>query len=71
MRPGTIPPGATGIAKLIEETAPAAATAPQAEAEASQLPPGWVQELDPSSGRAYYVNHSQKKFSWAAPTIKK
>jgi len=31
------------------------------------LPPGWVTEVDPSSGRTYYVNHSLKTFSWARP----
>jgi len=31
------------------------------------LPPGWVVEVDPSSGRTYYVNHTLKTFSWAQP----
>ena len=31
------------------------------------LPPGWVVEVDPSTGRTYYVNHHLKTFSWARP----
>lgn len=31
------------------------------------LPPGWVVEVDPSSRRTYYVNHTLKTFSWARP----
>jgi len=31
------------------------------------LPPGWVVEVDPSTGRTYYVNHTLKTFSWARP----
>ena len=31
------------------------------------LPAGWVVEVDPSSGRTYYVNHTLKTFSWARP----
>jgi hypothetical protein len=34
------------------------------------LPPGWVVEVDPSSGRTYYVNHTLKTFSWARPASK-
>jgi hypothetical protein len=31
------------------------------------LPPGWAQELDPSSGRIYFVNHNLKTFCWNRP----
>ena len=31
------------------------------------LPPGWVVEVDSSTGRTYYVNHTLKTFSWARP----
>jgi len=31
------------------------------------LPPGWVTEVDSSSGRTYFVNHALKTFSWARP----
>ena len=32
-----------------------------------ELPPGWIQELDPSSGRIYFVNHELKTFCWNRP----
>ena len=67
MRPGTIPPDATGIAKLISD-GNARTRGGGAAAEEVQLPPGWVQETDPSSGRVYYVNHTLKTFSWARPS---
>jgi hypothetical protein len=46
---------------------PAVAAAAAAAGDDVQLPPGWVQETDPSSGRVYYVNHNLKTFSWARP----
>jgi len=41
--------------------------APKLEQDKIVLPTGWVVEMDPSSGRTYYVNHTLKTFSWARP----
>lgn len=40
---------------------------PPANPEKVLLPPGWVVEVDPTTGRTYYVNHTLKTFSWARP----
>ena len=32
-----------------------------------ELPDGWIEELDPSSGRKYYYNHASGEVSWERP----
>ncbi len=37
--------------------------------EALDLPPGWVQEVDPSSGKPYYYNEVEKITTWERPSV--
>jgi len=38
-----------------------------APAPAAELPPGWEEMKDPSSGRTFYVNHNTKSTTWDRP----
>ena len=50
-----------------EESEPLTETgAPQEE---SVLPPGWVESVDPASGRPFYYNESSGESSWERPTV--
>ena len=35
---------------------------------ATQLPPAWKENFDPSSARKYYVNHQTRQTSWTLPS---
>jgi len=35
--------------------------------QAAELPPGWEEMKDPSSGRTFYVNHNTKSTTWDRP----
>lgn len=37
--------------------------------QATPLPPGWVQTIDPSSGRMYYANATTGESSWEVPQL--
>jgi protein transport protein SEC31 len=40
-----------------------------APAATSQLPPGWIQLVDPSSGRPYFVDQATGQSQWDAPVL--
>ena len=42
---------------------------PAAEAAISELPPGWTEAVDQSSGNVYYVNPAIGSTSWERPSI--
>jgi len=39
------------------------------EGEALGLPPGWIEEVDPSSGKPYYYNEADKITTWDRPSV--
>jgi protein transport protein SEC31 len=41
--------------------------APAAPTQAPQLPPGWIQLVDPASGRPYFVDQATGQSQWDAP----
>jgi hypothetical protein len=42
--------------------------APPSYENSTELPPGWEEMKDPSSGRFFYVNHNTKTTTWEKPT---
>ena len=42
---------------------------PVSEEVLSELPPGWTEAVDPTSGNAYYVNSADGSTSWERPSI--
>jgi hypothetical protein len=54
--------------RMLNTEAAAKTSANRGEA-APVLAPGWQQEVDPRSGRTFYVNHASKQWSWDAPLV--
>jgi protein transport protein SEC31 len=46
-----------------------AAAEPVSQPAGLQLPPGWLQLVDPSSGRPYYVNQATSQSQWEPPVL--